>query len=100
MYAPHSYTDTLMCINTCSDSHSENSNYRAGTGWGGTRGKVTQGSRALSCASSLETEMTITHSGFQNESLAFPPLLNKKKEPLALFQSRSATKWHGSVLHR
>lgn len=26
--------------------------------------------------------MTITHSGFQNESLAFPPLLNKKKRTL------------------
>lgn len=44
-----------------------------------------QGSRALSCASSLETGMTITHSGFQNESLAFPPLLNKKKNPWRYF---------------
>lgn len=32
MYATHSYTDTLIHINTCSDAHSENSNYRA---WGG-----------------------------------------------------------------
>lgn len=38
-----------------------------------------QESRTLSCASSQETGMTITHSGFQNESLAFPPLLNKKR---------------------
>lgn len=80
----------------------ENSHY---WGWGGC--KVLQESTTLSCASSQETGMTITHGGFQNESPAFPPLLNKKnkkerkkKQTLELFQSRSATKWHGSVLHR
>lgn len=36
-----------------------------------------QESRKLSCASSQESGMTI--SGFQNESLPFPPLLNKKE---------------------
>lgn len=78
--AAHSHTNTVIHINTCSASYSENSKDKGESGE--TRGKVmdnTAGEHNTKLCV-IQTGMTITHGGFQNKSLPFPPLLKLEKK--------------------